>query len=78
MYKISEIADAYKQKLITAEQAAALVQDGDRISYGLGCSAPYDIDIALGNRIKELKGIEVVATTVVKDEPYAVYSYAFQ
>ena len=73
MYKISEIADAYKQKLITAEQAAALVQDGDRISYGLGCSAPYDIDIALGNRIKELKGIEVVATTVVKDEPYAVY-----
>ena len=32
MYKISEIADVYKQKLITAEKAAALVQDGDRIS----------------------------------------------
>ncbi len=73
MYKISELADVYKQKLLTPDQAAALVQDGDRISYGLGCSAPYDIDIALGNRIKDLRGIELVATTVVKDEPYAVY-----
>ena len=73
MYKLTEVADAYKQKLITADQAAALVQDGDRISYGLGCSAPYDIDIALGKRIKELHGIEIVATTIIKPEPYAVY-----
>lgn len=75
MYKISQIADAYKQKLVTPAGAAALVKDGDRISYGLGCSAPYDTDIALGERAKakELHGIEVLSTTVVKDEPYAVY-----
>ena len=73
MYKVSEIADVYKKKLITVDQAAALVKDGERISYGLGCSAPYDFDIALSKRIKELRGLEILGTTVVKDEPYAVY-----
>ena len=73
MYKISQIPEEYKKKLITAEQAAALVQDGDRVSYGLGCSAPYDIDIEIGKRAKDLHGVEIVATTVVKDEPYAAY-----
>lgn len=73
MYKISQIPDAYKEKCITADQAAGLVKDGERISYGLGCSAPYDIDISLGKRVKELKGLEILGTTVVKDEPYAAY-----
>ena len=49
MYKLSQIPEEYKKKLITAEQAAALVKDGDRVSYGLGCAAPYDIDIEIGN-----------------------------
>ena len=62
-----------RKKLITAEQAAALVKDGDRVSYGLGCAAPYDIDIEIGKRAKDLHGVEIVATTVVKDEPYAAY-----
>lgn len=76
MYKLSQVPEKYKEKLITAQQAAALVQEGDRVSYGLGCSAPYDIDIALGERAKnhELKGVEVLGTTVVKNEPYAVYT----
>ena len=73
MYKLSQIPEEYKKKLITAEQAAALVKDGDRVSYGLGCAAPYDIDIEIGKRAKELHGVEIVATTVVKDEPYAAY-----
>ena len=40
MYKLSQIPEEYKKKLITAEQAAALVKDGDRVSYGhrLRCS----------------------------------------
>ena len=73
MYKLSQIPEEYKKKLITAEQAAALVKDGDRVSYGLGCAAPYDIDIEIGKRAKDLHGVEIVATTVVKDEPYAAY-----
>ena len=39
MYKLSQIPEEYKKKLITAEQAAALVKDGDRVSYGLGCAS---------------------------------------
>ena len=39
MYKLSQVPEEYKKKLITAEQAAALVRDGERVSYGLGCSA---------------------------------------
>ncbi len=74
MYKISEVAGIYQQKLITADQAAALVKDGERVSYGLGCSAPYDFDIALGNRAKELRGVEILGTTIIKAEPYAVYA----
>lgn len=73
MYKISQIPEEYKKKLITAEQAAALVKDGDRVSYGLGCSAPYDVDIEIGKRAKSLRGVEILGTTIVKDEPYAAY-----
>ncbi|WP_306536583.1 acetyl-CoA hydrolase/transferase family protein [Megasphaera sp.] len=73
MYKLSQVPEEYKKKLITAEQAAALVRDGERVSYGLGCSAPYDIDIEIGKRAKELHGVEIVASTIVKDEPYAAY-----
>lgn len=74
MYKFSELDEIYQQKRITPQEAAALVVDGDRISYGLGCSAPYDIDIALGDRIQDLRGIEIVAATVLKKDPYAVYT----
>ena len=59
MYKLSQIPEEYKKKLITAEQAAALVKDGDRVSYGLGCAAPYDIDIEIGKRAKDLHGVEM-------------------
>ena len=51
MYKLSQVPEEYKKKLITAEQAAALVRDGERVSYGLGCSAPYDIDIEIGQKV---------------------------
>lgn len=74
MYKLSEIQEVYQQKCITPKEAAELVQNGERISYGLGCSAPYDIDIALGERAQELRGVEVIGTTIVKKEPYAVYT----
>ena len=76
MYKLSQIADEYKAKCITAAEAAALVKDGDRISYGLGCSAPYDIDLALGERAKDLKGVEILGSTIIKKDPYAPYVHS--
>ena len=74
MYKINQIADEYKNKLISADEAAAKIKDGDRVSYGLGLSAPKDIDIAIGKRASQLHNVQVVFTTLVVDKPYAVYT----
>ena len=74
MYKISQIAEEYKKRLITADEAAAKIKDGDRVSYGLGLSAPHDIDIAIGKRAKELHNVEIVSTTLVVDKLYAAYT----
>ena len=35
MYKVANLASEYKKKLITADQAAAMVKDGDRLHFGL-------------------------------------------
>lgn len=74
MYRVSQIAGEYEKRKITAVEAAARVQDGDRISYGLGLSAPVDIDRALGARIQSLRGVEIVGSVLIKSEPYAVYT----
>ena len=39
MYKVSNLKQEYKKKLITAEQAAAMVKPGDRLHFGLGCGS---------------------------------------
>ena len=39
MYKVSNLASEYKKKLITADQAAEMVKDGDRLHFGLGCGS---------------------------------------
>ena len=36
MYKVSDLSMEYKKKLITADQAAAMVKNGDRLHFGLG------------------------------------------
>ena len=47
MYKVSDLASEYKKKLITADQAAAMVKTGDKLHFGLGCGAIVDIDKAI-------------------------------
>lgn len=76
MYKLSQIAEEYQKKLVTPAQAAAVVKSGDRVSYGLGCSAPYDTDKALADHINNdgLKGIEIVNATIVKNEDYFTFT----
>ena len=37
MYKLSALGAEYKKKLITADQAAAMVENGSRLHFGLGC-----------------------------------------
>ena len=35
MYVLSELQQRYREKLVTPEQAAAVVKSGDRVHYGL-------------------------------------------
>jgi acyl-CoA hydrolase len=73
MYKLADLPSKYEEKKMSPQQAAELVHDGDRISYGFGYTAPYAVDEALAERLKngDLKNIELV-NTLSMHEP-AVY-----
>ena len=73
MYRVSSLADEYKKKLITAEEAASMVRPGDRIHYGLGCGSVVDIDEALAKRADELWGVEILSTVTIRQKPFAIY-----
>ena len=72
-YKSSEIQEKYRSKLVTAEEAAAMVKDGDRIHYGMGVGCSKDFDEALAKRINSLYDIEVVSLVTFTNEAYAVF-----
>ena len=73
MYKISELEKKYKQKLITAEEAAALVKYGDRIHFGLGCGMVVDIDKAIADRADSLHNVTVISTINLRKEPFETF-----
>ncbi len=73
MYKVSALAEEYKKKLITADEAASMVRPGDRIHYGLGCGSVVDIDEALAGRADELHGVQVFSTVTIREKPFALY-----
>ena len=50
MYKASLLGKKYKEKLITADQAAEMVHNNNRIHFGLGLGTVKDIDKALAYR----------------------------
>ena len=73
MYKVANLASEYKKKLITADQAAAMVKDGDRLHFGLGCGSVIDIDKALAKRAKDLRDVEIVSTVSIREKPFETY-----
>ena len=73
MYKVSDLAAEYKKKLITADQAAAMVQNGDRLHFGLGCGSVVDIDRAIARRAKDLRDVEVISTVSIREKPFETY-----
>jgi len=73
MYKVSALAEEYQKKLITADDAAAMVRPGDKIHYGLGIGTVVDIDEALARRADELQNVEVISTVAIREKPFAVY-----
>ncbi|MBQ1421248.1 MAG: butyryl-CoA:acetate CoA-transferase, partial [Firmicutes bacterium] len=77
MYKVSELANEYKRKLITADKAAAMVRNGSRIHFGLGCGTVIDIDKALAKRADELKDVTIISTVSIREKPFETF-YATQ
>lgn len=73
MYQVSQLQDYYRRKLITADQAAAMVKDGDRLHFGLGCGTIVDIDKAIAKRAKDLHNVTVISTVAIRDDPFATY-----
>ena len=73
MYKVSELQNEYKRKLITADEAASLVKSGMRVHFGLGLGAINDIDIAISKRAEELRNVDVISTVAIRETPFATY-----
>ena len=49
-------AEEYKQKLVTAEQAAAVIQDGDWVDYGWCATTNVAVDRELAKRMPQTPG----------------------
>ena len=73
MYKVSRLQEEYKKKLITADEAAAMVKPGDRLHFGTGCGAIVDIGKAIAKRADELKDITVISTVSIREKPFETY-----
>lgn len=73
MYKVSNLEQEYKKKLITAAEAAAMVKSGDRLHFGLGCGSTIDVDRAIAKRANELKDITVISTVTIREKPFETY-----
>ena len=54
----------YEEKLITVDQAAGMVKDGDWIDYGWCVLTAVDFDKALAKRVNELKDVKIRAGVV--------------
>lgn len=51
--------EEYKQKLVTADQAAAVVQDGDWVDYGWCATTTVAVDKALAKRMPEMHDVKI-------------------
>jgi 4-hydroxybutyrate CoA-transferase len=59
-----------KEKLITAQQAAGMIESGQRVLIALGTVEPQYIANALCDRWQELRDVEVVTSNTMKPYPW--------
>lgn len=65
--------EEYKRKLITAEQAAKLVESNVIVDYGMFATKPVDFDRALGQRVGDgLENVAIRATGSVLPIPEVI------
>ncbi len=68
--KASDIADSYRKKLISAEEAARIVKSGDRIHLGTFGSICRDFEAALAQRIEEVEDVVLFTSLWSYPESY--------
>ena len=74
MLTSAEIQKMYSEKLVTLDEAAARIKDGDRVYVGVGGGVFKDLDDALSKRINSLKGVELVSLITFPDHVYKSFS----
>lgn len=62
--------DQCREKLITATQAAAMIESGQRVLIGLGTVEPPYIAAALCDRWQELREVEIVTSNTMRPYPW--------
>jgi len=74
------VAEIYKSRLTTPEEAVKVVQSGMRIYLGGGAGAPQVLSQALVERADELRNVEIVHVLAFSEAPYLrpEYSQSFR
>jgi 4-hydroxybutyrate CoA-transferase len=62
--------DQCRDKLITARQAAAMIQSGQRVLISLGTVEPQNIAVALCDRWQELRDVEIATSNTMRPYPW--------
>lgn len=77
-YRTSKVMSKYKSKLITAEKAAQLVNNGAKVSYGSFHTKPVAFDIALADRIGagEITKLDITIIGTIMPPPQALLKMA--
>jgi 4-hydroxybutyrate CoA-transferase len=67
--------EAYKKKLVSVEDAAAVIKSNDRIWYSPVCSAPVDVINAICKRKDELKNVSMFSALILYPFDYFKAEY---
>jgi 4-hydroxybutyrate CoA-transferase len=62
--------DSYRQKIVTADQAARLISSGQRVFLTGNCSVPQTVMKALVARAPELQNVEIVQVLTIGNADY--------
>ena len=73
MYRLSDIEQQYKNKLVSLDEAAGKVKDGDRIYFGIGTGVAKDLDAALAKRVGGLNDLEIISLITFPDGPFKTF-----
>ena len=64
-----QVQAAYKEKLVTADEAVKIVKSGDYLHYGLFTGVVVDLDRVLAKRVNELEDVTICSTMWSYAEP---------